>query len=176
MVEALLHSPSNWGYFIAAMLLVEVILLSSFRALPSFWGSIINVWYDKFGIVAILIDVFIVLIGFWLTTWLYPYIFKTTTVELWKFLVLFLIIQIIHDLLFYVLIKSTRTGSNAIFDLMLNYGKTHGVYTILGDSLIVVLSVLLWWLFTTNNLQYGNVLGICLLSLYIIGYVLYSKW
>ena len=180
MVDTLasFNSPTVWLGFATSLFVVEACLLSSFRLFPKFWGGMINVWYDKFGLIAIMLDVLIVLIGFWITQQLYNYLFGATVkFSLWKFILLFLCIQIIHDILFYLLIlKNSKTGSNAIFDLITSYGNKHGYLTILGDSLMVVLAICVGWLLLTNDVSFSTYMICILLSLYMIGYLLYMRW
>ena len=172
------NSPSSWLAFATALFIVEASLLASFRLFPNFWGEMINVWYDTFGLVAIMLDVLIVLIGFWITQKLYNYIYGTTIkVSLWKFVLLFLAIQIIHDVLFYLLVlKTSKPGSNAIFELINNYAKKHGSLTIAGDSFMVVLAVCVAWLLLNNEVSFSTYMICILLSLYMIGYLLYMRW
>ena len=173
---ACFNSSCTWLAFFTALLMVEALLLTSFRLSPNFWGKMINVWYDKFGLVAIMVDVLIVLIGFWITQQLYNYLFGSKF-SLWKFLLLFLSIQIIHDLLFYFLIlQPSKPGSNAIFDLIRSYGDKHGGLTIVGDSLMVALAVCLAWLLLSKDVSFSTSMICILLSLYMIGYLLYTKW
>ena len=138
----------------------------------------INIWYDTFGLVAIMLAVLIVLIGFWITQKLYNYIYGTTIkVSLWKFVLLFLCIQIIHDVLFYLLVlKTSKPGSNAIFELINNYAKKHGSLSIAGDSFMVVLAVCVAWLLLNNEVSFSTYMICILLSLYMIGYLLYMRW
>ena len=172
------NSPTSWLAFATALFVVEACLLTTFRLFPNFWGEMINVWYDTFGLVAIMLDVLIVLIGFWITQKLYNYIYGTTIkVSLWKFLLLFLCIQIIHDFLFYLLVlKPSKAGSNAIFDLIHKYAKKHGSLTIVGDSFMVVLAVCGAWLLLNNDVSFSTYMICILLSLYMIGYLLYMRW
>ena len=133
--------------------------------------------YDKFGLVAIMLDMLIVLIGFWITQKVYTYFFEDSIkLSLWKFIVLFLVVQIIHDVLFYVLILKNSKGSNSILDLINSYGAKHGIYTILGDSLMVVLALCLAWLLLTKDVSFSTHIICILLSFYFIGYLLYMKW
>ena len=139
-----INSTENWFAFFSGLLLIEFFLLTTFRLFPNFWGNTINVWYDKFGLSAIMIDVLIVLIGFWITQWLYKKLFgdNTNDFKLWKFILLFLGVQIIHDFSFYFMLVGTSKGTNSIFDLIVNYGNKHGVLTVVGDSLMVILAIL----------------------------------
>ena len=171
------ESQSSWLSFFTALCVIEAFMLINFRLFPNFWGSMINIWYDRFGLVAIMLDMLIVLIGFWITQKLYSYFFGTSKMSLWQFILLFLCIQIIHDLLFYfIILKNSPKGSNSIFDLINSYGKKHGLYTILGDSLMIVLSLLLAWVFLNNDVSFSTYIICILLSLYIIGYLLYMRW
>lgn len=171
-----INSTENWLIFLCGLLIIEFLLLLTFRAFPNFWGDTINVWYDKFGLVAIMLDLLIVLIGFWITQWLYKKIFGENAFTLWKFILLFLAVQIIHDFLFYFIVIRTSKGTNGIIDLMLNYGKKHGVLTIVGDSLMVILAVLMSYGLLSMNLEFGSYVIILLSTLYFIGYLLYQKW
>ena len=179
MVDTLASSdsPSTWLCFFTALCVIEAFMLINFRLFPNFWGDMINIWYDKFGVVAIMLDMLIVLIGFWITQKIYNYFYGKSKMSLWQFILMFLCIQIIHDILFYfIILKNSPKGSNSIFDLINSYGKKHGLYTILGDSLMVVLSLCLAWLFLDNDVSFSTYIICILLSLYIIGYLLYMRW
>ena len=171
-----INSSENWLAFLCGLLTVEMVLLFTFRKFPRFWGDTINEWYDKFGIIAISLDVIIVLIGFWIAQWLYKTLFGNEKFQLWKFIGIFLIVQIIHDFLFYFIIIRTSKGNNAILDLMLNYGNKHGALTVVGDSLMVVLAIVMTYLYLNSNMDFGTYILILLLSLYLIGFLLYQKW
>ena len=93
-----------------------------------------------------------------------------------KFIVIFLCVQIIHDFLFYLFVlKPSKPGSNAIFELIHKYAKKHGSLTIVGDSLMVVLAVCVGWLLLTNDVSFSTYMICILLSLYMIGYLLYMR-
>lgn len=170
-----INSPEVWLAFLSGLLLIEAFLLTTFRLFPRFWGDSINVWYDKFGLIAIMLDCLIVLIGFWITQWLYKR-FIGDSFALWKFILIFLAVQITHDFLFYFIILQKSSGSNAIFDLMKTYGEKHGALTVLGDSLMVVLAILVSAGLLQSNVEFSTYLICILLSLYFIGYLLFSKW
>jgi len=58
MVYTLASSDSqlSWLSFFTALCVVEAFMLINFRLFPNFWGNMINIWYDKFGLVAIMLD------------------------------------------------------------------------------------------------------------------------
>jgi len=172
-----MNSPEIWFAFLCGLFLIEAFLLLTFRLFPNFWGDTINIWYDQFGIIAIMLDVLIVLIGFWITQWLYGLMFGVgKDFQLWKFILLFLAVQITHDFLFYFLIIKTSKGSNGIIDLMKKYGTQHGVGTVAGDSLMVVLAVLATYGLLSLETSFGSYVICLLCSLYAIGYLLYQRW
>ena len=173
-----INSPQIWFAFLTALFVIEAFLLTTFRMFPRVWGDLINVWYDKFGLVAIMLDCLIVLIGFWISQWLYKYFFGDSdkSFVLWKFILLFLAVQIAHDFLFYFLILKNSSGSNSIIDLIKSYGNKHGALTVLGDSLMVVLAILVAYGLLQSNAEFSTYIICMLLSLYFIGYLLYSKW
>ena len=175
IILADINSPEIWFAFFCGLFLVEAFLLLTFRMFPNFWGDTINIWYDQFGIIAIMLDVLIVLIGFWITQWLYTTLFSKDF-QLWKFILLFLAVQITHDLLFYFLIVKTSKGCNGIIDLIKKYGNKHGIGTIVGDSLMVLLAILTTYGLLSLDTSFGTYVICLLCSLYLIGYLLYQRW
>ena len=72
-------------------------------------------WYLKLNINAVIADVLILVIGFILTRFFYFKLFDSYS--LIKFTGLFLFIQIVHDILFYIFFeKIVPKGSNKVFD------------------------------------------------------------
>jgi hypothetical protein len=62
-------------------------------------GKSLNEWYDRFGLVAVLSDVSIIVIGFLIAQVVYPFLFSTYS--LLPFLGVVVSVQAIHDILFY---------------------------------------------------------------------------
>lgn len=129
-------------------------------------------WYEKYRLSAVIADVLILVIGIILARYIYSKIFKKYSI--FKFLFLILIIQIIHDLIFYFLIiKPLPRGTNNMIDLFKDYGKETKAGAILGDSFMIIISVLFTALFANMNSNKNIILLICLL--YSIPYVLYIR-
>ena len=127
-------------------------------------------WYKDFNLSAVIMDVFILVIGFIITRYLYKKIFKEY--KLWKFIVLFLIVQVIHDFLFYLFFEHiVPTGSNKVMDLFKKYGKEVGGGAILGDSFMVVLSSILASLLSGCNLNTNIITAIGVI--YLIPYFIF---
>jgi len=125
-------------------------------------------WYKKYQLSAVIADVLILVIGIIITRFLYKYFFDTFNI--WKFTGLAVIIQIIHDILFYLFFKSVPTGYNAMLDFFKDYAKEVGGGAILGDSFMMILACLLSSNFATYSLN-SNII-ILIVSTYLFPYMI----
>ena len=150
---------------ISGVLLTEWTFIFGAR---SFLGRYINQWYDTFGIWALLSDVSSILIGLYIAM----YFYRGN-----NFLVLMAVavaVQWTHDFLFYILaIKQTSPGKNGIMDLLQSYGSDAGVLALIGDSWMMIGS-LLGALAVSQLPKNGQVFSI-LVSLYILPYAIAQK-
>ena len=133
-----------------------------------FKSNYLKKWYKKYQLSAVLADVLILVIVIILARFLYKYLFKTFTI--WKFTFLALCIQIIHDILFYLLFKSLPIGYNSMLDFFKDYAKEVGVGAILGDSFMMILACLLSSNFATYSLN-TNIIAL-VISCYFIPYMI----
>ena len=74
-----------------------VILLLNARVIKS---NVLKKWYSQYNLSAVIADVLIILIGLIITRYIYYYIFDTFS--LLKFIILAVLVQITHDVLFYI--------------------------------------------------------------------------
>jgi hypothetical protein len=125
-------------------------------------------WYKKYQLSAVIADVLILVIGIILARFFYKYFF--TSFSIWKFTGLAVIIQIIHDILFYWFFKSVPTGYNAMLDFFKDYAKEVGAGAILGDSFMMIIACLLSSYFATYSLN-GNII-LLIVSLYLFPYMI----
>jgi len=125
-------------------------------------------WYKVYGLSAVLADVIIVIIGLILARIVYSFIFKSFS--LLKFTGVAVIIQSIHDFLFYIFFSETPRGYNTMLDLFKSYSKEVGAYAILGDNVIIISSCILASHFSTYSVSF-NVFSF-LISLYFIPYLI----
>ncbi len=164
----------NWYDFLpifAGCLIAEVIII--IMAFTYFKGSKLRAWYNNFGLSAIIIDVLILIIGFIITRFLYNKIFSEFSII--KFLLLALVVQIVHDVLFYyLLVKPMPVGVNRIFDLFKEYGVEVGTGAITGDSFMMIISVLFASLLadenTNTNININIIISV--LAIYLIPYLI----
>ena len=85
-------------------------------------------WYKELNLSAVICDVLVIFLVIVLTRFLYKYIFGKFV--LWKFILLAVFLQIIHDLSFYKFILSVPRGKSLIVDLFKNYGGEGGFLTV----------------------------------------------
>ena len=149
---------------ITGALVVEFWVIYIFKVLGR--GKSIKRWYNNFGAIAVLSDVTSVLIGVLIAYFLVP---GADTVMLAMYSV---IVQIIHDVLYYLLIVlQIPRGTNAVIDLMKDYAKELSWGPIVADSMIMVSTVGAYSLlkgFSTTQLSF-----ISFVALYAITYVVY---
>ena len=108
------------------------------------------------------------MIGIIIARFLYKYLFGAFNI--WKFTGLAVVIQIIHDILFYLFFKSVPTGYNAMLDFFKDYAVEVGSGAILGDSFMMIIACLLSSYFATYNLN-SNII-ILIVSVYFVPYMI----
>tara|TARA_B100000123_G_C25585158_1_gene364480 strand:- start:80 stop:595 length:516 start_codon:yes stop_codon:yes gene_type:complete len=163
------NNTSDYLPIFNGVLITEIIILSLVY-IGFFKSKVLLEWYDRFHIFALLADVLIIVIGFIITRFLYYKIFNKYSLS--RFLILFLVIQITHDVLFYLFFNyGVPKGKNKMIDLFKKYGEEKGWKAILGDSTMIVLSVL----FATyyKNLSLNNNIILLITFIYLICYIIF---
>lgn len=167
-------------HFLTASVVVELFMLILFRLTKSpFSVPAINKWYDNLGWTAIILDLLSLLIVFYIAKYIYEYLVKekyiNTDYELYKFLGLVLMCQIIHDFSFYFLvIKPFPKNKNRVMDEFKSYAESVKTGAVIGDSFIYLLATPLLYLFIQKNNINMNTF-ISLVCFYLIGYLIYQK-
>ena len=163
-------------YFLAATLLVEVVLIFLTRYFPEkVGGDSLNEWYDRFGLEAVIADIFIILIGLLLTQYVYSaYIAPTYGWNPLLFVGLLVGIQLVHDLIFYHgVIKPIPQGHNDMMDLFKKYAAENGSLILLGDAVLVIGSA--GATFALESRPPYAAAAIAILGMYILPYILNTK-
>jgi VanZ family protein len=151
---------------VVAVLWVDLIVI--FISLYGVFGKTIREWYAKFGPVAVLSDCLIIILGIMLASLIYP---TASTLEL---ILLALTVQLVHDLLFYVLvIEKLPEGQNSIIDLFKKYAHEGGYYILIADAIMVTSSILGHDILETQSIEVTSFLGF--LATYAISYMIYTK-
>ena len=145
-----------------------VIFLLIFGAIKS---KVLIEWYRKYNLSAVIADVLIIVIGIIMARFAYPYVFGEKF-SLINFIGLAVVIQILHDILFYYMFKMVPRGKNMMLDTFKDYANEVGFKAVLSDSLMIISTCLLSSYFVSLNLN-TNII-ILILAVYILPYAIYS--
>jgi len=135
-----------------------------------FNSMLLKKWYKKYQLSAVIADVLILVIGIILARFFYKYVFPLQGFSIWKFTGLAVIIQIIHDILFYWFFESVPTGYNAMLDFFKAYAREVCAGAILGDSFMMIIACLFSSYFATYSLN-GNII-LLIVSVYFFPYMI----
>ena len=128
-------------------------------------------WYKKYRLSAmsadILIGVLYILLGRYLVYTL------NLNVGLTVFAFLCVVIQVIFDFLFYLFFTLVPLGSNNMLDFFKGYAKEVGVNALFGDSVLVILAVIISGLLNARSFDTNIVFLI--LSIYLTPYFIYMR-
>jgi hypothetical protein len=144
-----------------------VILLSNAKVIDS---RVLREWYESYNLSAVVADVLIIFIGLIIVRALYYYIF--TEFSIFKFITLALIVQFIHDMLFYAFFKSVPRGMNRMLDTFKDYANEVSYKAILADGGMMVMAVIIGSYLAGKNLNTNIIVLIGLL--YVLPYLLYN--
>ena len=131
-------------------------------------GKSLDKWYAQFGIVAVLSDCLVIVLGILLVQMLFP------KIGLFYTILISVAVQLVHDYLFYIfVIKGLPKGQNAVIDLFKEYANENSWKILVADSLMIGSTV-----YIADSLSYlqstqSDFIG--LLALYGITYIIYTK-
>lgn len=165
---------SDYWYILIAILVVDIVVLFLARYLPDIFGKNLNIWYDRFDILAVISDVFIIAIGFAITRYLYTTFFAPTMP--WSpfyFITLLVLVQLVHDILFYIgPILNIPKGHNEMMDVFRAYSEG-GAKILFGDAGLMISSALVAMVLKEQPEHITASVG--LLAVYTMPYILYTK-
>lgn len=141
-----------------------VILISRFFPMT----TALDTWYKQFQAVAVLNDCLVIILGILLSQFLYPKASVTTLA------IVSVIVQIIHDTLFYVgVIIPLPKGHNVMMDLFKKYANEGGYKILVADSLMI--SGTVFFGDYLSNFDFRTVSFIGLLGVYALTYMIYTR-
>jgi hypothetical protein len=160
---------------VVSVIVVDLVILFLIRLYPDFWGKDINIWYNEFGLNAVLADVLSIVLGFLLTQVLYTsVVFPHIGYSLPVFIALLLAVQLAHDMLFYKgVIQPIPVGHNGMIDVFKTYAASGQGRILVADAGMMVGSALiasvLVGLPTVATLFVGS------LAIYAVPYILTTR-
>lgn len=149
----------------------DLIVLGIVYYTKYFNSSQLMKYYETYRLGAVIADVLILVIGLIIARFLYSYIFDSWNI--FYFTGLVVVIQVIHDVLFYNFFKSVPRGVNKFLDIFKDYAKEVSAGAILGDSFMIIIATLLSSYFAGFNMN-SNIILLVVLT-YLIPYVLYTR-
>ena len=136
MFKDISHFNNIYDYLpiITAILIVDFIgiVLSYSNML----GKYLRIWYQQFLLSAVLADVLVIFLVVILARAIYYYIFDTFSII--NFILVMLVIQITHDILFYLMISIIPRGANKMIDLFKDYADEVSYKAIIADSIMII--------------------------------------
>ena len=127
-------------------------------------------WYSQYNLSAVIADVLIILIVLIIARAIYYYLFDKFS--LLNFIIVAVILQIIHDILFYIFFKNIPRGVNKMLDTFKDYANEVSYKAIISDSGMMILSCLIssYLVNKSNNI---NII-VFISSMYLLPYLLYN--
>jgi len=164
----------DWWFYLPAILFVDTFIIFLVRFFPQTFGIPINVWYDDFGLAAVLSDVSIIAIGIAISRYVYSYFFmEKEGWSIWYFIAVAVVIQLIHDVVFaYGVVEKLPQGHNSMIDVFKSYIKA-GPKILLTDSVMVAGSIGLASLMKNQDYHYTT--SGFLITAYALSYILFTN-
>jgi uncharacterized protein YacL len=131
---------------------------------------VLQKWYSKYNLSAVIADVLIIVIGLIITRAIYYYIFDTFSIV--RFICLAVVVQIIHDILFYVFFQNIPKGVNQMLDTFKDYASEVSYSAILADSGMMILAALIASYLANKNANVNVI--VLIIFVYLLPYFLYN--
>lgn len=161
-------------YIFTGILIFDIFIIFLTKYYPKMMGSNLNIWYEKFQMNGVLSDVLSVFLGFVIARWIVTTYFPKDENNVLIFAGILVAVQLIHDLFFaYFIIKPIPKGHNDMIDVFKNY-ITGGGKILIGDAILMLgafgIALLLKNKFPNHTIE------VLALSVYVLVYILYTKW
>tara|TARA_Y200000002_G_C22608293_1_gene632641 strand:- start:732 stop:1247 length:516 start_codon:yes stop_codon:yes gene_type:complete len=165
------YNTSSYLPILNGSIAADLVILFIVYYTPYFDSFFLKNWYETYRLSAVIADVLILVIGFIITRAIFTY--YGWSWNFYLFLGTILVVQILHDILFYLFFMNVPKGVNNMLDLFKKYAKESGGRAILGDSFMIIITVLLAYLFANYSTNI-NIISLVVL-VYLIPYIIYTK-
>lgn len=131
-------------------------------------GKALDKWYATFGILAIISDCLVIVLGILIAQFIAPGVNTITLAGV------SIVVQIIHDVLFYyMVILGVPRGQNTMIDLFKEYAVENSWKILVADSAMIGSTVFLADYLSTLKASHTTFIG--LLGVYALTYIIYTK-
>ena len=134
-------------------------------------SNVLQLWYKKYNLSAVIADVLSIFIGIIITRYLYFKIFSEFKIE--KFILLAIIVQLTHDTLFYLFFSNVPKGYNQMLDTFKDYAVEVKLNALRADALMMISTIIIGSLLANNNLNF-NIIILSIL-MYLLPYFIYNR-
>ena len=162
-------NTSDYLPILTGAIITDLIVLLR-TSLGQIKSKALHSWYHKYGIAGVLADVLSITIGVLIVRFLYPFVFSGFSI--FKMAGLAVIVQFIHDVLFYKLFQNIPRGRSQILDTFKDYASELGGVILLADAAMMVSTVLIASLLA--GYSWNMNIAIFIIVLYLVPYFLYS--
>ena len=175
-LKPLINYNNNFEYLpiftsnLYADLLIVFITFTGLLGKHKSW-NILSKWYKKYRLSAMIADTLIGVIYLLIARY-FVYIIKYNP-SLFEFGIIAVIIQLIFDFLFYLLFSFIPKGANNMLDLFKEWGKYAKLDALWGDSVLIIVGVILSSLLI--NYSFNTNMFVLLLGLYLTPYIIHMK-
>jgi len=175
-LKPLVNYNDNFEYLpiltsnIYADLLIILITFTGVLGTAKSW-QVLSKWYKKYRLSAMIADILIGVIYLLIARYI-VYNFKLN-VDLFEFGVLAVAVQIVFDFLFYLFFMMVPKGTNHMLDLFKDWAKFAKLDALWGDSILVLVGVILSSFLNTQS--FNTNMFTLILGCYLIPYIIYMK-
>ena len=152
-----------------AVLITDLFVISLLN-MEFIQSRVLRKWYSQYNLSAVIADVLIILLVLILTRALYYSVFDKFS--LLNFVILAVILQIAHDLLFALFFSSVPRGVNKMIDTFKDYANEMSYKAVIADSGMMIMSSLIASYLVNKNDNTNTIVLIS--SMYLLPYLLYN--
>jgi hypothetical protein len=165
------YIPVLTSNILADLLIVYITFSGILSVKNSKSWNILTKWYKKYRLSAMIADILIGVLYLLLARYL-VFAFKLNF-NLFTFAIFAVAIQLTFDFLFYLLFSTIPKKQNDMLDMFKEWGKFAGLDALWGDSILVIVGVIVSAFLNQQSVDFNLVTLI--LSCYLVPYIIYKK-
>jgi len=166
---AVFNNTNDYLPLLNGVLITDLVVISLLNT-GFIKSKVLRKWYTQYNLSAVIADVLIILIGLIIARAIYYYIFDKFSII--KFIFVAVLVQIAHDILFYIFFQNVPRGTNQMLDTFKDYANDVSYKAILSDSGMMILACLISS-YLANKSANVNII-VLIIFIYLLPYLLYN--
>jgi uncharacterized protein YacL len=166
---AVFNNTNDYLPLLNGVLITDLVVISLLNT-GFIKSKVLRKWYTQYNLSAVIADVLIILIGLIIARAIYYYIFDKFSII--KFIFVAVLVQIAHDILFYIFFQNVPRGTNKMLDTFKDYANDVSYKAILSDSGMMILACLISS-YLANKSANVNII-VLIIFIYLLPYLLYN--